>query len=766
MATDWPLKVYIDTANPRPDIGRIVIAADGTCWDKAASDSTIFFDAVTNTAMLMPLSLTPEFETTFTGDYERFPASNLSFPTPAKWVTNQVRGQYDYWHESLGVNEVVQSRNSAAPNQPIYIGAYVDGVKGSSDRVVLEGGWGYGTAQEVKVQLLASGQYRVWKSGTQVGQYAPGADAKDTKRTAYNTSSSRGQFHAMTLVPCRYRDLLIIDANGSAICHTFKDLAPPDGSGPSFQVITPSAPIYFYASNGKAVVQLYQVRFKTSGNLYGPVTRTRFALPSGWSYSVNDLGYHTMGLGTSGSRTITLVNADGSALTLNGTQDQVRLKVAMSASTAFDGIGVYFADAYSNTSSVNTSNTNVDITTKVESLECSVGEDGRVQVTMTARKKMLTDAGVNRPHIIANRAFAIRLSNGTTEQDLVRGQFDAPDIEYFERDDSANSDWALLTFRGQDYMGLLDRIWFRDVIAYDNTPIAYILEDLLCEGGFDCTTQVDYDSDFTPAATTIDASLDKWSLLPDRGDTIGKWIDKLHQEYAPLWIRGFGPPIGSFAETYVFRWRDPATVSVIPKVTLYQSISTATTAGVAEALRPKRVIRRLTEVYERPEANQVQVLGQDPHTGELLWATMNDDASQDPSLAPSARPENWLGTTEPFLYQDPAIHSLPAVGYIALQMAGRLMPGRTVVEWESDLLVDSTTDVQLWLGDIVRIMQPDGTTTKGDYQIVAIPSITFVDEGDGSRFRTRNVRYKAIKLRTQSLVGSDANNSGMFGFPR
>ena len=767
MATDWSLKVLLDVPEPRVDLGRLVFVVDGTSWDKAASDTSIYFDPVTNTGMLAPLSMTPEFETTFTGDYSRLANSDFSFPTPAKWVTNQIRGVGDYFHESQGVNEIVTSRASVQRNQPIYFAGYIDGVKGSSDRIVFSCGWGYGYSDGIKVEVLASGKYRIYKGANMVGEYSPSAEAKNAKRTAYNTNSTRGKFFAMTMIPCRWRDLLIIDANGSAVCHTFKDLSDPANSSAYLDNITPSAPIWFYVPSGKAAIQAYLVRFKTSGNIYSQVQQSRYPFPSGWSYLPGN-GFHFMGplAGPSDpSISITGVNADGSALTTDGVNDQLRVKIALSSSSSSDGVGVYFADIYSDPTTVDTSNTNTNITTKVESLSFQVGEDGRVSVSMSARKKALEDAGVNRPHIIGNRTFAIQLNNGTSDIDVVRGTLDPPEIEFFDRDDSANNDLALLSFKGTDRSGIMDRTWFQSTIAYDNLPISGmggVINDLIAVAGFDPFADTDLDIDDTKTATSFDFSLGKWSLLPERGDTVGKWIDKIHEEYCSTWTRGWMPD----ALSYVYRWKSPNSISPTPVMTLYQSIAAATTAGVTEALRPKRVIRRLRQVYERPEANQIQVLGQDPHTGELLWATMNDTASQEPTTAPASRPTNWLGAVEPILYQDPGINNLSAVGYIALTLSQRLTPGRDIVEWESDLLVSNTTDVPVWIGDVVRIKKPDGTTDLGDYMIVSIPNVAFTFEGDGNTSRVRNASYKAVKMRVQALQASEADNSGMFAFPR
>jgi len=258
-------------------------------------------------------------------------------------------------------------------------------------------------------------------------------------------------------------------------------------------------------------------------------------------------------------------------------------------------------------------------------------------------------------------------------------------------------------------------------------------------------------------AASVDVSLGKYAVLPDRGDTIGKWLDKIHDEYCSTWVRGWQPTTSG----YQYHLVDVEATTPTPQLTIYASIADATAGGVAEGLRPSRVYRKFSEIYERPEANQVQVVGQDPHTGQLIWGTLNDDASQDPTLSPSSRPDNWLGAVEPVLYQDPAINTSNALGYVALTLAQRLMPGREIVEWESDLLVNTTTDIPLWLGDVVTIGAPDNTP-KGNYRIIAIPNIEFdCERPDG--YRVRQARYRAKRLITQELEFNDQANSGWLG---
>lgn len=39
MANAWPLLIEVDCPEPRPQKGRLIVAADGTTWDMAKSSN-------------------------------------------------------------------------------------------------------------------------------------------------------------------------------------------------------------------------------------------------------------------------------------------------------------------------------------------------------------------------------------------------------------------------------------------------------------------------------------------------------------------------------------------------------------------------------------------------------------------------------------------------------------------------------------------------------------------------------------------------------
>ena len=194
-------------------------------------------------------------------------------------------------------------------------------------------------------------------------------------------------------------------------------------------------------------------------------------------------------------------------------------------------------------------------------------------------------------------------------------------------------------------------------------------------------------------------------------------------------------------------WIDPAVASTTPVMTLYQSIAAATTAGVTEVLRPKRVVRKMSSHYETPEATQVQVVGQDPATGLFITKSLIDSPAEIASTAPASRPYNWRGRPVCYQYRDPALNSLDAVTAACLMLYNRLTTGRTMIEFDSTFLVYNVSNRPVWLGDVIKLMDTDGVGVLGNYRIIAIPQIEFVQEntvGSSTLFNVRRASYRAV----------------------
>lgn len=736
MATSWPLKVEVDVVEPRPQNGRLMVAADGTTWDMVNS-SNVWLDPATLTLMLAPLPVTSAWRTTYTGNYARYQKTDYTLITSAKWANTQVRASGDYFLQSLDVTERVETTTSLSANQPMVVCQYVPDLKGLDNSVILKAGWNVGNAGSVEVWLSGNGTAQVYKSGVLVGQY----DRNDTNQApgvgAPATVSNNGQFITMMMIPFRRRELLVVTDFGLSFSHVFADLDPLVAT----HTIVPAGKFSWIVPSGQATVQLAKVFFAGSGYALSPIKKLRYAPPSGATFTTT-FARDTIGQTGSLTMTTSVVKTDGTAYTPNGTIDQVRLKVALGGINT-GSYGVYEVDQVYDPAPSSTYNGTVDITCDIESLSLSVNEDGRTTVDLAARRGELVSSGVQQPGQTSDRPIRIAVGDGAvtpTWIDVFRGSLTSPQIEYAQGDTTLKR--ALYRYSGQDRSRDFDLAYMVESFPYDGLAIDVVIADLMEVAGYSYATDASVDSSAFVVPYSTNISKGQYALTPDYGDTVGGLLDKLQTEYFATWVKGWMPTTSG----YKYIWRDVNNAATTPVVTLYQSYANALTAGVPASLAGKRVVRRMSLNYETPEATSVTVKGMDPATGLLLTRTYIDTAAETSGTAPASRPLNWRG--RPCLYElrDPALTTQAAVDASALVLYNRLTTGRTLVEWESDFLVLSTNNRPLWLTDVVRIMDTDGTTVKGDFRIIAIPTIEFQFEPSGGAYHVRRATYRGVKV--------------------
>jgi hypothetical protein len=687
--------------------------------------------------MLAPLPTTAAWRTTYAGNYARFQKTDYTLTTAASWKQMQIKASGDYYLQSLNVTERATLTTAWSANQSAYLSLYVPGLKDSDDSTILKAGWGVGSAGSVEVWFGANGSAQVYKSGVLVGSYQKNdSNIAPTANVAF-LSSVNSEFITIMMIPCRRRELIVVASNGLAFSHVFGDL-----SALVSNTITPAAAFSWLVPAGQASVQLAKLQFLTEGYGVSPVKKLRYAPPTGATFA-STFAYDQIGTGTA-SASYSVVKDDLTAYTPNGTIKDVRAKVSLTSATGAATYGFYEVDMVYQPAAGSTANDPVDITCDVERVSISVDDDGRATCSLTTRRKPITDAGVDQPQITSDRPIRIALSDGAvspTYIDVFRGTLTPPEITYEQGD--TTRDWSVFVYAGQDRSRDFDLAYIVESYPYDGLLFSSALLDLLEIAGYPDGSGPYLGGDFPNLDLPYSPNISKgqYALAPDFFDTVGGYLDKLKNEYAANYITGWMPTTSG----YLYYWIDPALATTTPAITLYQSIAAATTAGVTEVLRPKRVVRAMSSHYETPEATQVQVVGQDPATGLFITKSRVDGAAETASTAPASRPYNWRGRPVPYQLRDPTLTTQDAVDAACDILYDRLTTGRILIEWESDLLVLSSNNRPLWLGDVVRIMEPDGTTTKGDYRIIGIPSINFVTE-QTSGFSVRKAVYRGQEI--------------------
>ena len=737
MANIHPLLVEFDVPEPRPQKGRLMVAGDGTTFD-IANSSNVWQDPATLTTMLAPLPVTTAWQTTYSGSYARYQKTDYTLTTPAKWKQMQIKGAGDYYLQSLDVTERVTLTSAFSANQAVYLSLYVPGLKDTDKSIILKAGWGVGSAGSVEVWFAANGQTLVYKSGVLVGSYDRNDSNVAPAVGAPTSKSNRSDFISILMIPARRRELIVCTSDGTNFSHVFTDL-----SASVSNTIVPAAAFSWLVPQGQATVQLAKCNFETSGYVLTPIKSLRYAPPTGAVFGATFAG-DNIGIGST-TYTASVVKTDGTAYTPNGVIKDVRGKVALTGAGT-GTFGLYSIDQIYDPDIGSTYDGTVDVTQYIKTLTLSVEEDGKATCEISAIAKLMVDAGVEQPDVTSDRPVRIALSDGAatpTYQDFFRGTLQPPRIEYLDRDTSYN--WATYKYTGVDRSGDFDLAWLVESFPYDGIYALNAILDLMSIAGYDGSTYFQGDNPLQELPYTTNISKGQYSLAPDYGDTVGSYIDKIKQEYYATWVTGWMPS----ATGYMYQWLDVDSASTASTMTLYQSIEDATTAGVTEVLRPQRVIRSLNSYYEQPECTQVTVIGQDPNTGIWIPYTQIDSAAETADTPPASRPRNWRGRPVPYQYRDPALNTLDAVTASCLMLYNRLTTGRTLIEFDATFLVYNVSNRPVWLGDVIKLMDTDGTSVLGNYRIIAIPSIEFVQEntpGSSTLFNVRKASYRAVRV--------------------
>ena len=741
MANIHQLKVEFDVVEPRPQFGRLMVALDGTKIDLTNS-SNIWQDPATLTMMLAPLPVTAAWTTTYSGSYARYQKTDYTLTTAASWKQMQIKASGDYYLQSLNVTERATLTTAFGVNQAVYLSLYVPGLKDTDKTVILKAGWGVGSAGSVEVWFAANGTAQVLKSGLVVGTYERGDSNIAPAVGTTKAKSSRSDFISIMMIPARKRELLVTTSDGTSFSHVFEDLDPAIQNN-----ILPAAAFSWLVPTGQATVQLAKCNFETSGYVLSQIKALRYPPPVGATFAPTYAG-DNCGFGAY-TFTGSVVKADGTAYTPNGVIKSVRVKVALTGAGT-GSLGLYSTEAIYDAPVGATYDGTVDVTQYIQSLSIAVNEDGKATCTIGAIAKALIDAGVQKPNVTSDRPVRIALGNGpavypavVTYIDIFRGTLQPPKIEFLDRDTTAS--WATYVYTGTDRSGDFDLAWLVESYPYDGITAGNALLDLLLIAGYDDATAPvfigDYPYQELPYTTNI--SKGQYTLAPDYGDTVASFLDRIKQEYYSTWITGWTPTDSG----YYYQWLDVDAASTASTMTLYQSISTATTAGVAEELRPQRVIRTLNSYNEEPECTQVTVIGQDPNTGIFIPYTQIDSAAEIAATAPASRPRNWRGRPVCYQYRDPALNTLDAVTAACLMLYSRLTTGRTMIEFDATFLVYNNSNRPVWLGDVIKLMDTDGVGVLGNYRIIAIPQIDFVQEntpGSSTLFNVRRASYRAV----------------------
>lgn len=696
--TEGLLQVEIDVIEPRVRYDRLAVVIDGRMWDLYLSEN-VGIDPVTNTAILLPLPLSEEWQTTTSGDYARLTRSEYALTTPDSWTSfdrNGLTGN-TYLH-SLNINEPVYTPE-VGRNAPIYLSWYAYNA-GNSRFVQMECGWGQGTEFEVSLRIWSDDSVEVWRNGVYVHtgsltdalDYPPqygarrGADGGTGRQNAQETVD-------VLLFPTRGNELIVLSpTQGGGFVVQFADLDPSVG------IVTEAGPFWWWVREGQATAQCQApMRFRTSGTLYSLPTNLRYPPPEGATFAVAAFFNNP----ASGSAQFSLSVVDANTLApfvADGTAVATRLCAEFSG----DGIATsyLYAGIYSYAGSAEyTAAGTVAFTPYLLAADpprLSVGDDAsQVSLYLTCKEPDALEGEITNVQIGSNRPIQASLVGSGTAT-FFSGRTNAPQLEL-----RANDLTSRLNIECRDRWKAHESFLLSDPVPLDGLNLANAFLYFATLPGY-AESDVDIEPIDFDLPVVAAASKGEWAVIPEAGDTAAQWLQRLHEDFAATYYIGWRP---TAAGPKFCVW-GTATLGTAALATLYPTVDLAggTTAYVYRSFRQS--------VLE-PEANDIYAVGQDRRTKLPIVAHIADLDSINPSTAVNARPENWLGERRKYELHAPEIVTQETANWAAGILYQRLTPSRKMAEWRSEFLSDNS-GVALWRGDVVHLVG------RGRYRIQTI----------------------------------------------
>jgi hypothetical protein len=168
------VKVYVDYPQNRRNVkAPFVYAVDGTSFDTSTAVNC-YVEPVTRTAMGMPVPMTPEWRTTFTGQgYTRFQLADFTFTSPTSWKNIDFYATGDTYIYCLSnstpvMNAAVKLTGGVKRNQPLFFSFIKQQKKTSNTNITAKLFWA-GTnyaSNDVQLHFKDDGSCDVYRGYT------------------------------------------------------------------------------------------------------------------------------------------------------------------------------------------------------------------------------------------------------------------------------------------------------------------------------------------------------------------------------------------------------------------------------------------------------------------------------------------------------------------------------------------------------------------------------------------------------------------------
>ncbi len=716
-----------------------------TYGTKDANDDLLtWVDPVTGTLMLTPAPLLAAWNQNRSGIYARLTTTDYTGLTGSHWKDHQADGANSNYVTSDGTTEAAVTTATYAKNRGFYISWYNYSF-GNDNEVYLECGWNSSasSASGVSLKIFINGRIEVYKNGLLV--------SKANQTITGNNPSADRKYVSLLLIPFRKRELLVYDIRAQdGFSHVFDDIDEDDED----PTITDATNFWWNVPKGNASVECAPLQFPASA--YRPSYVVYFGTPPPAGQDPTITVYSTNGTATG---SMVQSTDPTTTFTADGTTAKARLRVDLTAGSSqtqtpfvYGVLGEWPADIGYTDASEETLLEDYTLSARLEAPESPDGM--RLQITLKSPDEI--DPGqIAGLLTVSNRPIIAQVGNDT---DGYVPLFDGVTMPV-PWSESTSDATRRVQMEARGLWRLLENYHFSEATPLDGLTITEAFKFLCTSAGIP-EDRLDVEDDPT-TLPIANGSRGDWSTLINIYDTPAEWIGRLKDAYVGTWFIGEVPTEDGVTK---LKFASPEGLGDASKFTLFDNYQDAYdqlvlegySAGDAAQLSFQRWAQTIKYSSLEPEANEVWVMGLDPRTFLPIVARYKDTDSQDPTLPPSARPDNWLGEIRKAGYGQKILSTQTAVNAACTLLASRLTVRRYLAEFSCEMMFDASTGLPIWRGDVVTL--PDGN----DYRIVSL-SVTWDVEDPDTANGSANVRtatYVAEKLVEGTSKGCGFKTTG------
>lgn len=726
-----------DHAQRRHSRLRIGIALGGEDLLYDELSSGVWCEPVTKSLMLRPRVLYPDWDTSNSGAYAKLGFTDFGSPAGIVVADQSGNGSRPFL---TGANNIDLITTASWPKNQGFVVSYLAYSNGEDNRIVLECGWNgaAGVSDATAVRVYASGRAEVWREGVlmSTGSISGGSAPSNTAN----------QTVTLMIIPCRRRELLVVSTSGAGFRAVFGDI-DEDATDPT---ITPADQFWVRQPDVSTNILVAPLRYATSGEAYSVLYSMGEAPDvsdvaeefgnAAWAGGTDiyrlfgDQSYMT---GNSDAGTCSLANDDGSAFTPDGTIRDCRLKIALSgdgdSSPVIYGAEMGFAPA----SVLTDDSEEFDATEYVSSCSFELPDGGGATAFVEFIQHPDLLAGVASLKTQCNRPFRISCE-GTT---IMNGRLSPPSYKETHQPLADRVRFEVVTT-----IQALKNYKLRDLKPFDGMLLSHATDDCVFRW---CLKQVgvqdsamDLETSAVRVGETAPATCGEWNEAGRVGESLWEIMERLIEDNLGGWFYDVVPKL-SGADFVVCSQATLEGTAVVGE--LYTNEADAIAGAVDPADTWKHKAREIDVQVVAPESNEVIITGFDPRGRKAIGAIKRDYDSQDATLAPSARPDNWLGEPALLGIINAGITNQTLADGAADVVAARIFVTRHLKEVECEMQwADEDNGVPLWRGH--------GQTLNGTDYLVQSLSVQLVSIATG-------FEWAPARMVLSNVVGSTAGKT-------